>query len=80
MNDPIVGSCVGITHSFVSLTSTFFFHSAKAERTREMILDGMKRVQDAFGEHNLIANVRLETYDGERYFHVPPTVPTADSK
>jgi hypothetical protein len=45
----------------------------KAERTREMVLDGMKKVQDAFGEHDLVANIRLETYEGERYFHVPPT-------
>ena len=44
----------------------------KSERTREMVLDGMKQVQDAFGEEGLIANVRLETYEGERYFHVPP--------
>lgn len=45
----------------------------KAERTREMVLDGMQKVQTAFGEEGLIANVRLETYDGERYFHVPPS-------
>uniref|UniRef100_A0A7S2MFQ5 Uncharacterized protein n=1 Tax=Helicotheca tamesis TaxID=374047 RepID=A0A7S2MFQ5_9STRA len=44
----------------------------KAERTREVVLDGMKRVQGAFKEHDLVANVRLETYEGERYFHVPP--------
>jgi len=44
----------------------------KAERTREFVLDGMKQVQKAFAEENLVANVRLETYDGERYFHVPP--------
>jgi hypothetical protein len=37
-----------------------------------MVVDSMKRVQAAFGEHDLIANVRLETYEGERYFHVPP--------
>jgi hypothetical protein len=44
----------------------------KAERTREMVLEGMQKVQSAFGEEGLIANVRLETYDGEKYFHVPP--------
>jgi hypothetical protein len=44
----------------------------KAERTREMVLDGMHKVQGAFKEEGLIANVRLETYDGEKYFHVPP--------
>ena len=49
-------------------------HAAgKAERTREMVLDGMKGVQKAFQDHDLIANVRLETYEGERYFHLPPT-------
>lgn len=47
----------------------------KAERTREMVLDGMAKVQDAFREEGLIANVRLETYEGERYFHVPPPAP-----
>uniref|UniRef100_A0A6U0R958 Uncharacterized protein n=1 Tax=Eucampia antarctica TaxID=49252 RepID=A0A6U0R958_9STRA len=44
----------------------------KSERTREFVLEGMGRVQNAFAEENLIANVRLETYEGERYFHVPP--------
>ncbi|KAL7462966.1 hypothetical protein ACHAXS_003336 [Conticribra weissflogii] len=44
----------------------------KPERTREFVLDGMAKVQQAFAEHDLVANVRLETYDGERYFHVPP--------
>jgi hypothetical protein len=45
----------------------------KAERTREVVLDGMERVQESFLQHNLVANIRLETYDGERYFHVPPS-------
>lgn len=45
----------------------------KAERTREFVLDGMTQVQKAFAEENLVANVRLETYEGERYFHVPPS-------
>ena len=44
----------------------------KAERTRDMVLDGMNKVQKAFGDEGLVANVRLETYDGEKYFHVPP--------
>mmetsp|Transcript_7647 Transcript_7647/g.13885 ORF Transcript_7647/g.13885 Transcript_7647/m.13885 type:complete len:110 (-) Transcript_7647:348-677(-) len=44
----------------------------KSERTREFVLDGMTQIQQAFAEHDLIANVRLETYEGERYFHVPP--------
>lgn len=33
----------------------------------------MKKAQNAFQEHDLIANMRLETYEGERYFHVPPS-------
>eukprot|EP00566_Odontella_aurita_P024869 CAMPEP_0113532332 /NCGR_PEP_ID=MMETSP0015_2-20120614/3999_1 /TAXON_ID=2838 /ORGANISM="Odontella" /LENGTH=108 /DNA_ID=CAMNT_0000431279 /DNA_START=158 /DNA_END=481 /DNA_ORIENTATION=- /assembly_acc=CAM_ASM_000160 len=45
----------------------------KPERTREVVLEGIKRVQEAFKEEGLIANVRLETYEGERYFHVPPS-------
>jgi len=44
----------------------------RPERTREFVLEGMEKVQAAFGEEGLVANVRLETYDGERYFHVPP--------
>mmetsp|Transcript_13362 Transcript_13362/g.17439 ORF Transcript_13362/g.17439 Transcript_13362/m.17439 type:complete len:118 (+) Transcript_13362:108-461(+) len=44
----------------------------KAERTRDFVLDGMKNIQKAFAEEDLIANIRLETYDGEKYFHVPP--------
>ena len=45
----------------------------KAERTRDFVLDGMKTIQKNLqNEHDLVANVRLETYEGERYFHVPP--------
>jgi hypothetical protein len=32
----------------------------------------MANVQQAFADEGLIANLRLETYEGERYFHVPP--------
>ena len=46
---------------------------ATPERTREVVLDGMKRVQAAFAEHDLVANVRLETYVGDAYFHLPPS-------
>mmetsp|Transcript_22909 Transcript_22909/g.54027 ORF Transcript_22909/g.54027 Transcript_22909/m.54027 type:complete len:112 (-) Transcript_22909:1178-1513(-) len=46
---------------------------AKPERTREFVLDGLKQVQRAFADHNLVANVRCESYDGERYWHVPPS-------
>ena len=42
------------------------------QRTREIVLDGMKKVQQSFQDEGLIANVRLETYEGTRYFHVPP--------
>mmetsp|Transcript_31718 Transcript_31718/g.77011 ORF Transcript_31718/g.77011 Transcript_31718/m.77011 type:complete len:112 (+) Transcript_31718:533-868(+) len=44
----------------------------KEERTRDVVLDGMKQVQSSFLQHDLVANVRLETYEGERYFHLPP--------
>jgi hypothetical protein len=44
----------------------------KSERTREFVLSGMSDVQRAFAEHGLLANVRLETYDGDKYFHLPP--------
>jgi len=46
------------------------------ERPKELgilFLDGMKTIQQNLkNEHDLVANVRLETYEGERYFHVPP--------
>ena len=45
---------------------------ATPERTREVVLSGMRSVQAAFAEHGLIANVRLETYAGDSYFHLPP--------
>lgn len=44
----------------------------KAERTRDFVLQGMQSVQQAFAEEDLIANIRLETYEKERYFHLPP--------
>ena len=44
----------------------------KPERTREFVLEGMENIQKAFADEGLIANLRLETYEGERYFHVPP--------
>ena len=46
------------------------------QRTRDIMLDGMKKVQQSFEEEGLIANVRLETYEGARYFHVPPSYET----
>jgi len=45
----------------------------KAERTRDFVLEGMRTIQRHLkADHDLVANVRLETYEGERYFHVPP--------
>lgn len=48
----------------------------KAERTREFVFEGLNKVQQAFSDHDLVANLRLETYQGESYFHVPPTTST----
>jgi hypothetical protein len=45
---------------------------ATPERTREVVLDSCKQVQEAFRAEGLIANVRLETYVGDSYFHLPP--------
>jgi hypothetical protein len=46
----------------------------KAERTREFVMSGLSNIQQTFlQQHNLIANIRLETYDGENYFHCPPS-------
>ena len=45
---------------------------ATPSRTRDLVLDNMGDIQEAFKEHGLVANVRLEVYDGPDYFHVPP--------
>ncbi len=45
---------------------------ATPDRTRDAVLAGMASVQQAFFEHGLVANVRLETYAGDAYFHLPP--------
>lgn len=45
---------------------------ATPERTREVVVESMKEIQRAFADHDLIANIRLETYEGQAYFHVPP--------
>ena len=45
---------------------------ATANRTREVVLESMAQVQKAFAEHDLVANVRVETYEGQNYFHLPP--------
>ena len=46
---------------------------ATPDRTRDIVLANMKAVQDAFADHDLVANVRLETYKGDNYFHLPPS-------
>uniref|UniRef100_A0A7S3K5H7 Uncharacterized protein n=1 Tax=Aureoumbra lagunensis TaxID=44058 RepID=A0A7S3K5H7_9STRA len=43
------------------------------DRTRGVVLDGMANVQKAFATHGLTANIRLETYIGDSYFHLPPS-------
>ena len=45
---------------------------ATPERTRDVVLEGCRQVQEAFRAEGLIANVRLETYVGDSYFHLPP--------
>ena len=52
---------------------SFCLYPGTSKQTREKVLEGMKKVQGAFAEHDLLANVRLETYEEERYFHIPPT-------
>ena len=47
---------------------------ATPDRTREAVLEHMTSVQKAFADHGLLANVRLETYVGDAYFHLPPEV------
>jgi hypothetical protein len=46
----------------------------KDERTREFIFEALKNVQKAFTDEGLVANLRLETYEGKNYFHVPPPI------
>ena len=48
---------------------------ATSDRTREAVFEGMTAVQKAFAQHDLVANVRLETYVGDSYFHLPPPKP-----
>eukprot|EP00970_Alexandrium_tamarense_P007631 scaffold1446_cov191-Alexandrium_tamarense.AAC.17 len=36
-------------------------------RTIEFVLGGMEEAQKAFAEHDLVANVSLETYNGDLY-------------
>jgi hypothetical protein len=44
------------------------------EPTREavVVLEGMKDAHQDFAEYDLKANVRLETCEPDRCFHVPP--------
>jgi hypothetical protein len=48
--------------------------TGKEERTREVIFDALKNVQKIFADEGLIANLRLETYEGKNYFHLPPPI------
>jgi hypothetical protein len=74
-DDGLLFECKGRTRRFDSdhLSTDTITSFVTIERTREVVLDGIKKVQDSFLEHDLVANIRLETYEGERYFHVPPT-------
>ena len=65
--------CTCVCDGVLTLIRFFEHATMYTERTREMVLDGMKKVQRSFLDHDLVANVRLETYEGDRYFHVPPT-------
>ena len=42
------------------------------ERTRAAVLEKCEAARDAFAAEGLVANLRLETYVGESFFHVPP--------
>ena len=45
----------------------------KSERTREFVMNGLQSIQQIIYEkHNLRSNIRLETYPGDQYFHLPP--------
>ena len=54
---------------FLKITS-----AGKEERTREVIFDALKNVQKVFADEGLVANLRLETYEGKNYFHLPPPI------
>jgi hypothetical protein len=61
-----------LTHTHPTAPTAAAPPTGKPERTRDFVLAGMANVQQAFADEGLIANLRLETYEGERYFHVPP--------
>jgi hypothetical protein len=65
------------------LPSVYFFKyktQGKAERTREYVMDGITNIQQMLlQQHNLVSNIRLETYNGENYFHCPPPPPVSSS-
>ena len=46
--------------------------NAKPDRTPTVINQNLLHVQAAFRMHDLIANIRLETFNGDEYFHCPP--------
>lgn len=43
-----------------------------SERTREAVTSKLKEVQAVFAGHGFNANVRLETYSADAYFHLLP--------
>ncbi|KAG8469086.1 hypothetical protein KFE25_007604 [Diacronema lutheri] len=43
-----------------------------ADRTRETVARKVAEVQQVFAQHGYKANVRVETYQAEQYFHLPP--------
>mmetsp|Transcript_10614 Transcript_10614/g.16803 ORF Transcript_10614/g.16803 Transcript_10614/m.16803 type:complete len:109 (-) Transcript_10614:74-400(-) len=46
---------------------------ATPSRTREAVMEKMAEVQKVFSNHGLRANVRLQTYVADSYFHkLPP--------
>jgi hypothetical protein len=68
----IVGYDRQVSHTHPTAPPAAAQPPGKPERTRDFVLAGMANVQQAFADEGLIANLRLETYEGERYFHVPP--------
>ncbi|KAJ1453449.1 hypothetical protein M885DRAFT_567506 [Pelagophyceae sp. CCMP2097] len=44
----------------------------KPERTREVLLEALQKVQESFSEVGLAANIRLEQYDAADYIHLAP--------
>ena len=42
-------------------------------------MNGITNIQEILlQQHNLVSNIRLETYHGDNYFHCPPPLPKLD--